>query len=431
MSAHISSGLDACTRCGLCLQACPTYRDLRTEADSPRGRVFAIKRVADGEARVDATLAEHLYVCLGCRACETACPSGVPFGKILEFGRHEVEHAGIVSKERIGWRAFRRVAFDWVLPNRAAFWLSLAPARALQRAPRLLALLRALPIGARFRRLLSMLPLDTGRDPHRVPSFSPAQGGRRARVGVFVGCVMGELFGGVHASLVRVLRQNGCDVVAPARQWCCGALNLHAGERRHARAMARRNIDAFEQTDVEAIVVDSAGCGAEMKSYGELLADDESYASRAAAFAAKVKDASEFLAGIGLRDGLGAVRARVTYQDACHLAHGQRIREDPRTLLRAIPGLEFIEMQESDRCCGAAGVYSLTRPEMSARILAEKMARIDATGADTVVVTNPGCHMQLLAGAAAGGRRMRVRHLVEMLDEAYLAGASAGASATS
>ncbi len=423
MSAEISSGLDACTRCGLCLQACPTYRDLRMEADSPRGRVFLIKRVADGEAPVDASLAEHLYVCLGCRACETACPSGVPFGKLLEFGRHEVERAGIAGPKRIGWRAFRRVAFEWVLPNRAAFALALAPARLLQRTPWLRTILRALPLGARFARLLTMLPPGGGRAPGRIPEFSSAQGGRRTRVGVFVGCVMGELFGDVHESLIRVLRHNGCDVVAPRRHWCCGALNLHAGERRHARAMARRNIDAFEKADVESIVVDSAGCGAEMKSYGELLADDEAYASRAAAFAAKVKDSAEFLAGIGLRDDFGVVRGRVTYQDACHLVHGQRIREDPRALLGAIPGLEFVEMRDADRCCGAAGVYSITHPEMSARILAEKMERIEATGADTVVVTNPGCHMQLLAGAASGGRRLRVRHLVEMLDEAYSANA--------
>jgi glycolate oxidase iron-sulfur subunit len=241
---------------------------------------------------------------------------------------------------------------------------------------------------------------------------------------VFVGCVMGGLFAGVHGSLVRVLRHNGCDVVVPSRQWCCGALNLHAGERRHARAMARRNIDAFDKTDVESIVVDSAGCGAEMKSYGELLADDETYASRAAAFAAKVKDPAEFLAGIGLRRDFGAIRSRVTYQDACHLAHGQRIREDPRALLRAIPGVEFVEMQDADRCCGAAGVYSLTHPQMSERILTEKMANVEATGADTVVVTNPGCHMQLLAGASSGGRRMRVRHLVQILDEAYSANAT-------
>jgi glycolate oxidase iron-sulfur subunit len=187
--------------------------------------------------------------------------------------------------------------------------------------------------------------------------------------------------------------------------------------------MARRNIDAFERADVESIVVDSAGCGAEMKAYGELLADDKAYAARAAAFSTKVKDPSEFLAGIGLRDDFGVVRGRVTYQDACHLAHGQRIREDPRALLASIPGLEFVEMRDADRCCGAAGVYSITHPDMSERILAEKMARVDATGADTVVVTNPGCHMQLLAGASANGRRLRVRHLVEMLDEAYSANA--------
>jgi len=421
MNAQVRAGLDACTRCGLCLQACPTYRDLRMEADSPRGRVFLMKRVADGEAPVDATLAEHLYTCLGCRACETACPSGVPFGALLEFGRHEVERAGVVDRERAGWRAFRQIAFDWLLPNRTAFALALAPARWLSRTPAARDALRALPLGTRAKRLLAMLPAAGAAGRTRIPEFTAAQGGRRARVGMFVGCVMGELFGGVHESLVRVLRHNGCDVAAPRGQWCCGALNLHAGERRHARSMARRNIDAFEKADVEAIVVDSAGCGAEMKSYGELLADDKAYSARAAAFAAKVKDASEFLAGIGVREDFGTVKSRVTYQDACHLAHGQRIREDPRALLRAIPGIEYVEMRDADRCCGAAGVYSITHPEMSSRILSEKMACVDATGADTVVVTNPGCHMQLLAGQAMSGRSLRVRHLVEIIDEAYRA----------
>jgi len=420
-TARIGAGLDACTRCGLCLQACPTYRELRMEADSPRGRVFLIKQVAEGEARVDASMAEHLYTCLGCRACETACPSGVPFGSLLEYGRHEVERAGVLDPERAGWRAFRRLAFEWLLPNRAAFSLALAPARTLTRTPWLLDVVRRLPLGARARRLLAMLPSSKSAAAGRLPEFSAAQGGRRARVGVFAGCVMGALFGDVNLALVRVLTRNGCDVVAPSRQWCCGALNLHAGEGRHALAMARRNIDAFKDADVETIVVDSAGCGAEMKAYGELLADDARYAAAASAFAAKVKDAGEFLASIGLRERLGAVPGRVTYQDACHLAHGQRIRNEPRELLRAVPGLELVEMRGADRCCGAAGVYSLTHPHMSEQLLAEKMARIEETGARTVVVTNPGCHMQLIAGATLTGPRVRVRHLIEVLDEAYRA----------
>lgn len=419
MNPDIRAGLDACTRCGLCLQACPTYRDLKAEADSPRGRVFLIIQ-AEKENAVDASLAEHLYTCLGCRACETACPSGVPFGKLLEFGRHEVERAGEIVPERRGWRLFRRVAFDWVLPSRTAFALAMAPARALQRWPRLAGMLRSMPLPQPVQRLLSMLPPQAAAGS-RIPIFTAAAGKSRARVGLFSGCVMDSLFGGVHESLVRVLRHNGCDVVVPPKQWCCGALNLHAGERRHALAMARRNVDAFSEAKVDAIVVDSAGCGTEMKSYGELLADDPSYAARARSFSSSVKDASEFLVQLGPRDDFGALPGKYTYQDACHLVHGQRIREAPRTLLRAIPGVDLVEMRGSDQCCGAAGVYSLTHPSMSGRILAEKAANIEATDANTVVVSNPGCHMQLLSAVRGGAAKWQVRHLVDVLDEAYRA----------
>lgn len=232
---------------------------------------------------------------------------------------------------------------------------------------------------------------------------------------------MGELFGFVNDALVRVLRHNGCDVERPRDQWCCGALNVHAGERRNALAMARRNIDAFDASGLDAIVVDSAGCGAHMKQYGELLADDPEYAARAASFSAKVKDASEFLLALGPRTDFGILPLRVTYQDACHLAHGQRIREQPRELIRSIPGIEFVELHEADRCCGAAGVYSLTHPVMSQRILDEKLTAIEMTGARTVVVTNPGCHMQLLAGVAKRKLGVDVVHLVELLDRAYQA----------
>jgi glycolate dehydrogenase iron-sulfur subunit len=413
------AGLDACTRCGLCLQACPTYRDLKLEADSPRGRVFLIKQAVEEADAIDATMAGHLYACLGCRACETVCPSGVPFGKLLEFGRAQVEYAGELGASRRGWRLFRRIAFEWVLPRRGAFALLMAPARWLQRMPSFVRALLGLPMPARVRKILRMLPPEGDGASGEIPEFAPAEGPRRARVGLFVGCVMGALFGGVNEALHRVLRRNGCDVVTPSRQWCCGALNLHAGERRHARAMARRTIDVFENANVEAVVVDSAGCGAEMKSYGELLADDPAYASRAVAFAAKVKDASEFLVGLGLCADVGHLDCRVTYQDACHLAHGQHIRKEPRALLNAIPGVELVEMTGSDRCCGAAGVYALTHPDMSGRILAEKMATIDATGAEMVVVSNPGCHMQLLAAVAEHRPGLRVRHIVQVLDDAY------------
>ena len=427
MTADVRAGLDACTRCGLCLQACPTYRNLKLEADSPRGRVFLLKQVVDGVTDVDATLAEHLYVCLGCRACETACPSGVPFGRLLEYGRSEVERHGEIDASRRGWRIFRRVALEWLLPNPTAFAAAMAPARWLQRFRPLAGVLAALPLPQRVRTLIAMLPREAGRASPPLPERVAPEGERRARVGILAGCIMGMFFGRVHQALVRVLRHNGCEIVVPKGQWCCGALHLHAGDRDRARAMARRNIDAFSAHELDAIVLDSAGCGAAMKEYGELLGDDATYAARAAQFSAKVRDASEFLPALGLRTDFGVVEKKVTYQDACHLLHAQRVRTQPRALLAQIPGVEFVELSGADRCCGAAGIYALTHPLMASQILEEKMANVRLTGASTVVVSNPGCHMQLLAGAARFGPSVRVQHLVELLDEAYAAGRRQGA----
>ncbi|MBV8365959.1 MAG: 4Fe-4S dicluster domain-containing protein [Candidatus Eremiobacteraeota bacterium] len=409
--------LSRCTRCGLCEQACPTYRELRVEPDSPRGRVFLMKQVADGAAGIDAHLAEHLYLCLGCRACETACPSGVPYGRLLELARYQIEERGEIAPERRGWRRFRHFAFEQLLPNERLFKLAMAPAQALQRVPWLASLAAAIAPG-RLRRLLDMIPRN-GATHGALPFEIPAEGERRARAGLFTGCVMGSLFAHVHESLARVLRHNGCDVIVARAQWCCGALNLHAGERTHARAMAKRNIDAFERAGVDFIVLDSAGCGAAMKEYGELLRDDPQYAQRAHDFGAKVKDVSELLHDLGIRTDFGTLKRRVTYQDACHLAHAQRVRMQPRALLAQIPGLDYIELQYADRCCGAAGVYNLTQPELSAKILEEKLDAIEETNADYLVTGNPGCHMQIQAGLKRRGLRTKVKHLVEVLDEAY------------
>lgn len=409
--------LGACTRCGFCEQACPTYRELRSEPDSPRGRVFLMKQVAEGAANVDAHLAEHLYVCLGCRACESACPAGVPFGRLLEYGRYQVELRGGLDPARRGWRLFRAIAFGAVFPNPLLFQLAVLPARILQAFPALAALVVRLapPRVAELVRMLPRAQPASRQSPRQAPHAI------RARVAMLEGCVMGALFSHVNRATLRVLRRNGCDVVNAPGQWCCGALNVHAGERERAKVMARRNIDAFERAGVEAVIVNSAGCGAHMKEYAELLRHDPAYAARARAFAQKVKDVSEFLVDLGPCADFGPVRAKVTYQDACHLAHGQGVREQPRSLLRQIPGLELVELQWADRCCGAAGVYNLTQREMAQRILAEKMDDIAHSGADTVAVGNPGCHMQIQAGIAQRGLQTHVRHVVELLDEAYAA----------
>jgi len=420
--------LDRCTRCGLCEQACPTYRLLKFEPDSPRGRIFLMKEVAEGRADVDANLAEHLYACLGCRACETACPSGVEFGKLLEYGRHQVELLGEISPERHGWRLFRKVAFEWVLPSPWLFYLVMLPARALQALPGLLAFVQSLPLPRKLRQLVRMIPRTDAADGrhtvdgrHKVGRYMrggsviPAQGERRARVGLFVGCVMGSLFDHVHRSTIRVLSRNGCEVVVAPGQWCCGALNVHAGERKHAASMARANIAAFKQENLDALIVNSAGCGAVMKEYADLLDGDP----ESIIFSGKVKDAGEFLSELGLRSKPRRLNVTATYQDACHLAHGQRVRQQPRSLLRQVPGLTFVEMPHADRCCGAAGVYSLTHRELSERILAEKLDEIALTRAGVVVTTNPGCAMQLQAGLMDKHMNVRVCHLIELLGDSY------------
>jgi glycolate oxidase iron-sulfur subunit len=416
--------LNTCTRCGMCEQACPTYRILGVEADSPRGRIFMMNDVAQGRASVDAFLAEHLYACLGCRACETACPSGVPFGRLLEYGRAQVEAHGDLAPARRGWRLFRWALTQWLLPNRTLTKFVLWPARSIQRHPVLRRLASALPLPARARALLAMIP-ETTKTPQPLPETVPAMGERAARVGLFLGCVMNELFGHVHAATVRVLRRQGYEIVVPRDQWCCGALNLHAGERTIARSMARSIIDAFESADVDNVVVNSAGCGAALKEYGELLRDDPAYAQRAQTFAAAVRDVTEVLRPLDPVQAQAPNPRVITYQDACHLAHAQGVREAPRALLRSLPGVRFVEMPEADRCCGAAGLHGLTHPDMAATLLDEKLERAVATGAETLVVCNPGCHMHLKAGIARRGMRLNVRHAVEMLDDAYATDAGA------
>jgi glycolate oxidase iron-sulfur subunit len=410
--------LDRCTRCGLCEQACPTYRVLHFEPDSPRGRVHLMKQVAEGAAGVDENFAHHLYQCLGCRACETACPAGVPYGKLLERARYQIESHGEIDPIRRGWRSFRRLAFEKLLPNRWAFDTVLLPARVLQRMPRLLTALQSAPLPPRLSGLIRMIPRQQSaaqicrseRAQARAASDSP-----RLRVGLFLGCIMRSLFARVHQATVQVLAENGCEVIVPEDQWCCGALNVHAGERKLATEMARRNLRAFAGRQLDAIVVNSAGCGAHLKEYPELLGGD----AAAAEFSAKVRDVNELLAARELRPMRRPLSRRVTYQDACHLLHAQKIKREPRDLLKQIPGVQYVELRGSDECCGAAGVYSLTHPALARTILQKKLDDIEATRADVVATANPGCAMQLQAGLLGRGLPARVCHVVELLAEAY------------
>lgn len=409
-----------CVHCGLCLPTCPTYELLGVEMDSPRGRIRLMKGVYDGKLGVSAGYDEHMYTCLDCRACETACPSGVQFGKLVEAARAQVE----AQRPRgLAERALRWLFFDALLPHPRRLALF---ARASVGAARLGAPLLALASGrvGAARRLLGLAELLPRRPlvAEGVPSVVPAVGERRGRVALFLGCVMRAAFGDVNAATARVLARNGWEVTAPPAQTCCGALHVHAGERDAARALARANIDRLGDLDgVDAVVVNAAGCGANLKEYGWLLRDDPGYAARAERFAAKVKDASEFLADTGLRLAPGPLRIRATYDDPCHLLHGQRVREQPRALLAAVPGLDLVPLEEADWCCGSAGIYNVTRHELSMRLLERKVEKIRKTGAAVLVTANPGCAVQIEAGLRRAKLPVRVAHIAEVLDAAYAA----------
>ena len=410
--------ISRCVRCGFCLPSCPTFAVLGVETDSPRGRIRLMKTVWEGRVSADSTaFAKHIGQCLDCRACETACPSGVEYGKLVEAARTQILAAASPS---LGERAIRGAAFDWLLPHRrvlATFARLSVTAKRLGMAR----VLRAsrLRAGVRLAEMLELLP-DAATAEH-LEAVVPASGTARARVAMFSGCVMGSVFGDTNAATARVLARNGVEVHVVRPQTCCGALHAHAGERERARELARRNIAAFASVEVDAIIVNAAGCGAAMKEYGWLLKDDAAWATRAAEFASRVRDATEFLGDLGLRSTPSPLRIRAAYDDPCHLLHGQRVREQPRALLAAIPGVEVVPLEEADWCCGSAGTYNVTQPELSRTLLERKVANIERSGANVVVTANPGCLMQIQAGLRRAGSRTRVVHLIDLLDEAYRA----------
>ena len=413
-------GLMDCVHCGLCLGACPTYRTLGVEMDNPRGRIHQIRAVADGRLPLNETFVEHMYLCLDCRACETACPSGVHFGARMEEARGVIEANH--PRSRMG-RLLRDFAFKRVFPSHAILSALVAGMRfyqasGLQWVARRSGLLKALPGGlAEKEALMPRVPPGHFRRP--IPEVTPSVGPQRHRVGFLTGCIMSLLFGKINRDTVRVLARNGCEVVAPGGQVCCGALNVHNGERAVSKDLARRNIGVFEKAGTEHVLCNSAGCGATLREYGDLLRDDPAYAGRARAFSARVRDASEFLADAGFTPPPGEVRARIAYDDACHLIHGQKVSKQPRKLLRAIRGAELVPLRDADHCCGSAGIYNLTNTGMAMRILDEKMKHVSATDADILVTGNPGCLIQLQAGVKRAGLRMEVVHTMELLERAY------------
>jgi glycolate oxidase iron-sulfur subunit len=411
-----------CVHCGLCTASCPTYVETGDENDSPRGRIYLMRAVTDGRLPLSADVRRHLELCLDCRACETACPSGVQYGRLIEPFRVAMEQRGEPGARPKTNDWFHR----WVLfrlfpyPRRLRRWLwpaRLAQRLGLLRLAEVLRLTRLLP--RRLRQLVEMLPPPRPRE-REFPPVLPAKGRRRARVGLFTGCVADVMFRHVHWATARVLQENGCDVVIPRQQACCGAIYYHAGSSEPARQLADMNVDAFNRTDLDAIVVNVAGCGSMLKDYGHHWSD-ERHIERSA-FAASVKDVTEFLDELGLVPPEGRVLATATYHDACHLVHAQRIREAPRRLLAQVPGLKLIELPESELCCGAAGTYNLTEPEMATRLSRRKLHNIAQTRAEVVITANAGCLLQIAREARISGYPLTVVHPVEVLDLSYRGG---------
>lgn len=418
--ANASAGLDACVHCGFCLQACPTYVNLEDENDSPRGRLVLMRRMLEGDLALDdADVGRHLDRCLGCRACETACPSGVPYGDLLEATRATMAPVrGIPVVARIVLATFKRTSLLHV---------GLGFARLFRATPLPRLLARILP-----ERLSFPMAMLASTEPVSLPAstkpvtFSAKHVSTQNtdlamdQVTCLTGCVMHGLFGHVNDATVRVLQANNYTVTATPKQHCCGALHAHAGDLHGARELARRNIEAFEAHPSAAIAINSAGCGAMVKQYGHLLHDDPAWAIRARAVSERARDVSELLAARGPRQG-APLSVSVTHDPPCHQMHAQRVVQPPRAVLAAIPQLNLVPLEDADQCCGSAGIYNLVEPDTSNAVLAPKLARIRETGAQIVATGNPGCMMQIGAGLLRSGSAARVVHPVQLLDASYRA----------
>jgi glycolate oxidase iron-sulfur subunit len=413
----------ACVHCGLCLEACPTYVQTGDENDSPRGRIYLMRAVEEGRlAFASNAFRQHINRCLGCRACESVCPAGVEYGQLLEAARADLEQTPTKTRSvrsRLLHFTLRRI---WVHPARLRFAFTLARLVRNIRLPWLL-------ITSRLARLVSprlefaLALLDSSRSAKRNEDERSAQADSNlaeTQALLFKGCVMEGLFARVNRATARVLEANGCAVRAPSNQVCCGALHAHAGDLEGARQLARRNIDAFSDEAGAKIITNAGGCGALLASYHHLLADDAEYRERAREFSSRVRDISQHLETIGIRQGAELCESVTTYDASCHLLYGQHASVQPIEMLLMIPGLRFVPLEGSEVCCGGAGVYNLLEPEMSARILNEKLAHLKETGAQTLTTGNPGCHMQIGAGAQLNGMKsLRICHPVELLDESY------------
>jgi len=416
-----------CTRCGLCLSVCPTYRQSTLETESPRGRVALIKAVADGNLGASKNFEHFMYVCLECRACESVCPTGVKAGQLVVQARTQLEERR--DRQPLGRRLFRWALFEQLFPHPARLEGFIGLMRLYQRL-RLYKLVRGLRILQPFPTLDLMerfLPWLPSRPLHRELQYEEWPDGDAAaakgRVGFFLGCIMTLVLAEASRATVDVLKRNGYVVVTPKEQVCCGAPLTEEGEGRITRGLARKNIELFEKANVDVIVTDCAACGSEMKHYGDLLRDDAAYAARARAFSAKVRDINEFLAEVVPQNPpQGVLNQRVTYHEPCHLCHAQKVSAQPRRLLKSIPGVEYVEMKEANWCCGSAGIYTFTHPDYSLAMLNRKMNNAEATGAQIIASANPGCLMQLMYGAAQRGHKQQVMHVTQVLAEAYRSG---------
>ena len=412
--------IQSCIHCGLCLPYCPTYLETGNETSSPRGRIHLIEAVADGRLSVtDPGFVGQMYQCLDCRACEDVCPSGVEYGKLVEAARTQIERAtpGSPAKRGLRWVIFRQLFGNMHIFRLLSRLLYFYQHFGIQWLARHLGILRVLHLDE-MEQLLPKFPayfLLPDQQQHEPIASST---GEETRVALFAGCIMSTAFAETDRATIRVLQATGCTVVVPKLQGCCGALTVHAGDMDAARGMARQNIDAFEQSGATYIISNAAGCGAALKEYAHLLHEDPVYAERAARFSAQVRDISELLATRQFVVPLHPVPLKVTYQEPCHLIHAQRIGVQPRELLRRIPGLELVEMQESSVCCGSAGIYNVTQPVMSRQLQDRKLTHTTETQADVVITANPGCFLQLQSGLQRTGSPMRVMHIVDVLDMA-------------
>ena len=405
--------LEKCVHCGFCLPVCPTYVLWGQEMDSPRGRIYLMKMALDGATQMNDKWVSHFDSCLGCVACMPACPSGVDYGKLIEATRAQIaRNYQRTSSEKVHrWLLFATLAN----PERLKFlrWpLLVYQQSGLQAALRAIGVFNLLPksIGAMDALLPEVKSVES------VPAITSAQGKPRKRVGLLLGCVQRTFFSHVNAATARVLAAEGCEVVAPDEQACCGALFLHAGEEEQAKELARKTIDLFEKADVEAVVINAAGCGSSTKEYAHLLRDDPAYAERARRFAAKCKDITEILSELSPQAERKPLRMRLAFHDSCHLQHAQGIRAQPRSLLAQIPGVELLEIPESPICCGSAGIYNLVQPGTAAELGDRKAQLIASMNADAVATGNPGCILQLEAALKRGNRKVPVVHTVQLLD---------------